>query len=133
MTTRTPNAVSSVSGGPSSSPRRLLSRYDLLQNSTLIHVPAEPPAPQPAPPACATTAVAVPHRIRLVRLLLARPEYASSPLYAWTHFQDTHRTTSAPSTYGSPSPSLAPRSLPPPHPPPSLFAPALWWCTAMTT
>jgi hypothetical protein len=47
-----------------------------------------PSVPQTALPACAVTTVAVSHRIRLVRLVLARPEHASSRFCAWTHSQD---------------------------------------------
>ncbi|KAJ7209334.1 hypothetical protein C8J57DRAFT_1540418 [Mycena rebaudengoi] len=95
ITTRTPAAVSSASGGRSSPPRRLLSQCEpLLQISALVALP-RPSAPQSTPPACAATAVAVPHFIRLLRRIP----------------KTTHRT-SMPGTGGSPFPSHAPRSSP---------------------
>ncbi|KAJ7231541.1 hypothetical protein C8J57DRAFT_1580765 [Mycena rebaudengoi] len=100
-------SVPSASGGRSSSPRRLLSQCELLlQNSALVALP-RPSAPQSTPPACAATAVAVPHLIRLLRRIP----------------KTTHRTTSMPGTGGSPSPSHAPRSSPARPSSPMIFAP----------
>ncbi|KAJ7248767.1 hypothetical protein C8J57DRAFT_1522237 [Mycena rebaudengoi] len=117
-------AVPSASGERSSSPRRLLSQCELLlQNSALVALPRFS-APQPAPPACAATAVAVPHRIPLARRLLARGKSIIFGAPLGRIPKTTHGATNVPSADSSPSPLLvasAPTTIH--HPSPSARSP----------
>ncbi|KAJ7209840.1 hypothetical protein C8J57DRAFT_1257386 [Mycena rebaudengoi] len=92
----------------------------LLQKSALVAFP-HPSAPQPAPPACAATAVAVPHRIPLARRLLARGKSIIFGAPLGPIPKTTHGATGVPTADGSPSPSRAPRSSPPRLPPSTII------------